>query len=186
MKTKIMAIFIALGMAGCASSPYTYHVEPTPLVAGQSKYSLGDVDVNLSITGWPRPKDESLFATEQELNQEFLSSLKKHLENKGIKAVSSDQADAKINISIDFSRGYHPIADNALIKPKIRHSITIVKDGQKLVTTSNGPYETKYAYFKDIAVNHEITFGTWDYEDEPRDIDLISELIVEDISNIGK
>lgn len=186
MKTKLMAIFIALGMSGCSSSPYTYHVEPTPLVAGQSKYVLGNVDVNLTITGWPRPKDESLFATEQTLTQEFLDSLKKHLKEKGIEAASSDQADAIINISVDFARGYHPVADNALVKPSVKHRVTIERNGQTLVTTSNGPYQTKYAYFGDMLVNQEISFGTWDYEDEPRDVDLVSKLIIEDISKMGK
>lgn len=186
MKTQLLAMAVALGLSGCASSPYTYHVEPTPLVAGQSKYVLGNVDVKLT-EHFPReaPVDNP-YINEDELTHEFVKALQKHMAEQNILASSVDSADGEININVDFQRN-HSIYSGALAKPAISHTIEIVKDSAKLATTaSRGQYTTKYAYFQDTLVNAEISVGTWDEEDEPKDVDLISDLIVQEVAEVGK
>ncbi|WED29210.1 hypothetical protein L3V77_17410 [Vibrio sp. DW001] len=184
MKNSIMAILLAVGLVGCASSPYTYKVDPTPLVAGQSKYALGEIEVNLTEIGSATYEGESPYATQTELTQEFVDSLKNHLQEKGIKATSPDTADAKINVTIVFKRTF--TITGGLGKPSISHSINLKKDDTILATSSRRPYQTKYAYFKDAAVNLEIIAGNWDEEDEPKDVDLVSSLIVDEIMEVGK
>ncbi len=184
MKTKVMAIFIALVMTGCASSPYTYHVEPTPLVAGQSKYMLGDVHVSL-IEGHGAPTDNAPYATEEMLTKEFTEALNKYMKELDILAETAAVSDGTVNVDVDFTRTFH-ISGSALAKPQISHTVIINKAEQPLVSVKQGPYQTKYAYLEDMAVNLEITAGNWDVEDEPRDVDLVSKLISEDISEIGK
>lgn len=184
MKTKLMAIFIVLGMLGCAASPYTYHVEPTPLVAGQSKYLLGDINVNL-VEGHGAPTGDTPYASEEVLIKGFTEALTKHMKELGILANSENTADGIANIDIDFTRTFH-VMGNALAKPRISHSIIIIGATQPLASVKKGPYQTKYSSFKDIAVNLEISTGNWNEEDEPRDVDLISKLISKDISKMGK
>lgn len=179
-----MAIFIALGMAGCASSPYTYHVEPTPLVAGQSKYMLGDVHVNL-IEGHGAPTGDAPYATKEVLTKEFIEALTKHMKELNVLADTENASDGTVNVDVDFTRTFH-VSGDALAKPQISHTIVINKTEQPLVSVTQGPYQTKYGYLDDMAVNLEITAGNWDQEDEPRDVDLVSKLISEDISEIGK
>lgn len=73
----------------------------------------------------------------------------------------------------------------ALNKPQVSHSVVISENETKLASFTSSKYTTKYAYFEDAAVNIEIAAFLWDSEDEPRDIELISKLIVEDLANIG-
>lgn len=73
----------------------------------------------------------------------------------------------------------------ALNKPQVSHSLAISQNEAKLASFASKKYTTKYAYFEDAAVNIEIAAFLWDSEDEPRDIELISKLIVEDLANIG-
>ncbi len=183
MKTKLIAMTLALGMAGCASSSYTYHVEPTPLVAGQSKYLLGDVNVSL-IEGHGAPTASSLYMDEKTLTKEFSDALKKHMKEQNVLASSAESADGSINVDINFTRTFH-ISGNALAKPQIGHSITVKKDNQLLASVTKAPYKTKYAYFEELAVNTEIAVGSWDEEDEPKDVDLVSKLIINDVAKMG-
>lgn len=184
MNTKLIAIFITLVMAGCASSPYTYHVEPTPLVAGQSKYVLGDVQVHL-VEGHGAPTGDSPYVNENELTKEFTEALKKYMKIENVLADSAASSDGTLNVEVNFTRTFH-ISGNALAKPEISHSVKVNKDDQTLVSMSQSPYKTKYAYLEDVAVNVEITAGNWDEEDEPRDVDLVSKLIIEDVSKMGE
>ena len=65
-----------------------------------------------------------------------------------------------------------------LLKSKINN--------QLLVTYGWAKHTTKYAYFDDTLVNAKIALYQWMAEDEPKDIKLISELIVRDLKEIGK
>jgi hypothetical protein len=46
-------------------------------------------------------------------------------------------------------------------------------------------YTTKYAYFEEVAVSVELLAMQWDAEDEPKDVKMISELLIDDISRLG-
>lgn len=152
--------------------------------SSEIKICAGEIGVNLTEVGSATYEGESPYATQTELTQEFVNSLKNHLQEKGIKATSPDTADAKIDVTIVFKRTF--TITGGLGKPSISHSINLKKDDTILATSSRRPYQTKYAYFEDAAVNFEIMAGNWDEEDEPKDVDLVSSLIVDEIEEVGK
>ncbi len=184
MKHKLSWLVGALWLTGCAgSSPYTYYVQPTPLVAEQSTFALGKVAVHLSL-GDGAIKGDRTFASEQELQQEFNQYLHHYLKQSGYLAENADHADAVIDIDINFKRTFN-MGGHSLNKPEVSHSVVLSKNGTKLASFKNGPYLTKYSYLEDMAVDLEIASFNWDAEDEPRDVDLVSQLLVEDILQVG-
>ena len=81
-------ITVTLVLAGCSSSPYRYHVEPTPLKKGQTMYYVNDVSVNLTWNQVMLGKTESgrntkpgdnRFVNEEVLTQQFRQFLTNHL-----------------------------------------------------------------------------------------------------------
>jgi len=44
---------------------------------------------------------------------------------------------------------------------------------------------TKYSYVKDIAVNMQIGLYNWKAENEPQDIELISQTLVKELNELG-
>jgi hypothetical protein len=181
---KIIFPFLALIMSGCASSPYAYDVEPTPLKKGETKYSLGNVDVNLTL-GHGALADDTSFATQDKLTEQFTVALKKHLKEKGISAATDDSADALANITIDYIRTFNH-GGTSLNKPVVSHQVVIRQGEQKLASFNQGKYTTEYSYLRDAAVNLEIASFQWEAEDEPEDVDLIAEMIVEELAELGK
>ncbi len=181
---KIIFPFLALIMSGCASSPYTYDVEPTPLKKGETKYSLGKVDVNLTL-GHGALADDTSFATQDKLTEQFTAALQKHLAEKGISAVTAENADALANITIDYNRTFNH-GGKSLNKPVVSHKVVVRQDEQNLASFSQGKYTTEYSYLRDAAVNLEIASFQWDAEDEPEDVDLIAQMIIDELAELGK
>ncbi len=185
MKYKLSLLVGALWLAGCAgSTPYTYYVQPTPLVAEQSTYALGKVTVHLSL-GDGAIEGDRTFASEQELQQEFNQYLQHYLKQSGYLAKNVASADAVIDVDIGFKRTFN-MGGHSLNKPEVTHNVVLSKDGTKLASFQNGPYLTKYAYLEDLSVDLEIASFNWDAEDEPRDVDLVSKLLVDEIVQIGE
>ncbi len=185
MKNKLMLLLAVLWLAGCAGSQrYTYYVEPTPLVAEQSKYVLGKVDVQLTL-GHGAIEGDRTFASQRELQQEFAQYLQHFLEQSGHAAKDSASADATIDVVIDYKRTFN-YGGHALNKPEVEHAIVLSKNGTKLASFEQGPYTTKYSYLEDLAVNLKIASFNWDQEDEPRDVSLIAEHLIKDVTQIGQ
>ena len=77
MKKISLSLLVTIGViiSGCASSPYTYHVKPTPLEKGVTKYEMQEVSVKLRLGHGAIPGDTS-FASQEKLIQQFTDSLK--------------------------------------------------------------------------------------------------------------
>ena len=183
MKKTILFI-LALTLAGCTSRPYVYHVEPTQLQSNQTKYNINSVVVNLVLGHGAIPGDDS-FATQEQLKKQFEKFLIVHMKEKGIYTTKMDDTGFSINLTIDYNRTFN-YGGKALNKPNVSHSVIVV-DGkqQKLASFSQKNYTTTYGTFGDVAVNVEIAAFSWDAEDEPKDIDLISKSIVKDLADLG-
>lgn len=183
MFKKISYLLFTLFIAGCASSPYTYHNQSVPLEKNATKYSLKDVTVNLT-QGNGGTKSKSKFASQEELQKQFKSAIEKHLKEKNIFEESSNNSiDASINI--DYKRIF-TLGGKALSKPEVSHSVVVSKGDMKLASFGQSKYTTKYGYLKEAAVNFEIAAFKWGADDELKDVDLVSKLIVEDLSKLGK
>ena len=105
MKFKLFTtVAILMLLVGCSSSPYTYHVEPTPLKEGITKYELKSVKVNL--TDQSIKDDEAVIATESELTKHFEDALIKHMTSLDILTDDTNKADASISIVIDYFRKF--------------------------------------------------------------------------------
>ena len=181
---KITLLILALVLGGCASSPYVYHIEPTQLKSNQTKYNINSVVINLALGHGAIPGDKS-FATQEELKKQFENYLIAYMKEKGIYAPISDNQGISVDIKVNYKRNFN-YGGKALNKPHVSHSV-IVSDNkqQKLASFSDGNYTTNHGTFKDVAVNLEIAAFSWDAEDEPKDIKLISKLIVNELADLG-
>ncbi|MEZ8826513.1 hypothetical protein AB6E04_19325 [Vibrio amylolyticus] len=179
---KILSILSVLLVSACSSSPYTYHVEPTPLKKQETKYSIAEVNVNLT-QGYNGDASLEKFATQAEVQELFRKTLESNLNDAGVLA-RDDETEVNLVIDIDYVRTFNH-GGESLNKPEVSHNVTIISGSEKLASFSQGKYTTKYGYLKDLAVNMEITAFSWDEEDEPQDIELISKLIAQDILNVG-
>ncbi len=109
--------------------------------------------------------------------------LESSLQEKGLLAGKSQDA-LTININIDYRRNFN-YGGKSLNKPKVSHQVVVTDKGTTLASFGSQNYTTKYSYFQDAAVNLEISAFSWDQEDEPKDVELISNLIIENLANLG-
>lgn len=180
---KMFLIFIAFVVVGCSSSPYTYHEKPTPLKKGQTSYYLKEISVNLTL-GHGAISGDDTFSNKEEMTKQFENSLNLALKEKGILATSSSNADADIEVIIDYKRNFN-YGGKALNKPHLSHQVNIYNGSKKLASFGVSKYTTKYSYLKDLAVNIEISAFKWGADDELQDIELISKTIVDDLAKVG-
>ena len=179
--TILIAAFTALVFSGCGSSMYHYNVKPTPIKKGQAKFVLNKLDLKLEH-GQGRNLQNRTFITEQELKKSFEFFITKALKEQ----VLFDDKGFKLDIDLDYTRTYN-YGGNALNKPEFWYTVTVKNnDNEKLASFSIPRSTTKYSYFKDIAVNMEIGLFKWQADDEPQDIELISQTLVKELSKLGK
>lgn len=181
MKIVVMMI-LAMTLSACSSSPYNYHVEPTPIKKQKTSYKIANVDVNLTL-GHGAIAGDDTFADKATLQKQFKQYLEAGLSEKGLLAKNGQDA-LDVSVIIDYKRTFNS-GGKALNKPQVSHRVVIHNDKDKLASFAKSRYTTKYAYFEDIAVSLEISAFSWNQEDEPRDIELISQMIVEDLINAG-
>ena len=183
MSRPLTLILIAVLFAGCASSPYTYHVTPTPLKSGETKYRLEDVNVNLTLGHGANPGDTT-FASQETLNRQFTEALRKHLEAQDILADSANRDAYSVTIDIDYMRTFN-YGGNSLNRPVISHSIEVHRDGQLYSSFATKAYAPKYSGLKQVAVDFQIASFNRGAEDEIEDVDLVSQLIARDLAELG-
>lgn len=177
----LFIVTLVMLFVGCGSI-YNYTVEPTPIKKGEAKYALSNFELKL-LHGHGRNLENKTFKNEEELKDSFVSFINQELKNQNLQA---DNDGYKVSIKMDYTRTYN-YGGNALNKPIIEYTVEIVdKNNQLLVTYGWAKHTTKYAYFDDTLVNAKIALYQWMAEDEPKDIKLISELIVRDLKEIGK
>ena len=151
---------------------------------GISKYFLEKVSVKLT-PGYGAIPGDNTYVNQEELQKQFFESIRLHLEKRVILATNSESASGDLEIEIDYQRNFNH-GGKALNKPWVRHKINVYKNDMKLVSLSTVKYTTRYTYFKEIAVNLEIGAFQWGVEDEPEDVNYISDYIVDTIFNLGK
>ena len=183
MKNTLL-LALALVLVGCSSSPYVYHVKPTQLQSNETKYAINSVVVNLELGHGAIPGDET-FATQEQLVEQFTASLTTHMKDKGIYVTEKDNSQFLVDFEIDFVRTFN-YGGKALNKPKISHRVSVSDNTQSLASFSRNDYTTSYGTFGDTAVSLEILASSWDEEDEPQDVDRISEYLIKDLAELGK
>lgn len=183
MIKKIIVFTGVLFLIGCANSPYKYYVEPTPIKQGITKYSLGDVTVNLTL-GHGAIDGDNTFVSQEMLRKQFVEALQKNLKSNELLA-DTNNSEFTVNVTIDYLRKFNH-GGKALNKPEVSHFVMIQKSENKLVSFNASNYTTRYGYLKNTMVNAEIATFNWDAEDEPKDVNLIAELIVKNILELGK
>lgn len=185
MNKYIVLALMALFLVGCASTPYNYHQEPSPLKPSQSRYHIQDLDITVSAN---RDIDEatlSRFSSREELKALFHEQLVAKLKERGIYAESIDKSDANLNITLHYTRNHIPLGA-ALAKPEFSHEVTVEKDGNLLLDYNLSRYTTKYSYLKDGLVNLKIATLMWGPDNEWEDLDLVAKVLADDIENFGK
>lgn len=179
---KIVVIVVAFFLSACASSPYEYYVTPTPIKKQKTEYKVDNIYVNLTPGHGAIPGD-GVFANKSELQEQFKKYLEASLLQKGLLAKNGKDS-LDVSVTIDYKRTFN-YGGKALNKPEVSHRVIIHNDKEELAGFSKSKYTTKYGFLEDAAVNIEISAFSWDQDDEPRDIELIAQLIVEDLVNAG-
>jgi len=178
---SLLLLAIVISMSGCSSSMYHYAVKPTPIKEGDSKYVIRNIDLKLEH-GEGRNLENKTFKTDEELKNSFKSFIEQALKNE---SMLGNNEDFKVDISINYKRTYS-YGGNALSKPKFDYVVKIYSADNKLLANFSIPKSTtKYSMFKELAVNAEIIIFKWDAEDEPQDIELISNTLVRELSELG-
>ncbi|HEY9204256.1 hypothetical protein [Dokdonella sp.] len=180
MKKIIFIGLVALiSFSGC--SRVTYTVEPTPLKKESSKYYLKDLQLTLNH-GVFRNSENNTFCEEKCLQEEFKNYIQEYLREKQI----YDVGGYGLVVKMDYTRHYH-LGGNSLNKPAFFYSVEVyAKDNKTLLAHYKIPNSTtKYAYLEELLVDTKVLLFQWDAEDEPKDIALISEVIVREISKLG-
>lgn len=176
MRFKLFGLlfFVAL-LTGCSSS----QIQKIPESAEIVKFYFSDLKVNLTLGEGAIPND-STFATQQEVENQFKEDVIKYLKANDIYSDSIEVGVAELDVSIDYERRFN-WGGKALNKPEVSHLVNVKLKDELLLSFGHNDYTTKYSYLKDAAVNFEIASFNWGAEDEPKDIDLVSKLIVEDL-----
>lgn len=185
MKTTIVSAFLSLLLTGCASTPYNYHQEPSPLKPSQSRYYIQDLDMTVSANRDVDKATLSRFAPRDELKALFQERLVSELKERGIYADSIENADADLNITLHYTRNHIPLGA-ALAKPEFSHELTVEKDGKLLLDYNLSRYTTKYSYLKDGLVNLKIATLMWGPDNESEDLDVVAKALADDIERFGK
>jgi len=175
-----LGVILTLMISGCGSV-YTYSVKPTPIKQGESKYTIRDMNLKLSH-GDGRNLENTTFKTEDELKESFSSFIKVALEENSI---LGDNKSYQLDISVNYTRTYK-YGGNALNKPRVSYEVKVYDSNNDLLAKhSTGEFTTRYASLMDTYVNAQIIAFTWDAEDEPKDVQLISNLLVKDLVELG-
>lgn len=178
---SLLSTLVAIGLTGCGGSMYNYKVEPTPIKQETAKYQLKDFNLVLKH-GHGRNMDNKTFKNQEELSKSFVEFINQELEKQSLKG---DSNTFQFSVNMDYTRKYN-YGGNALNKPEFIYTVSVYDNSDKLLADYTIPKSTtKYASFKDVAVNLEIVAYEWDAEDEPLDIQLISKVLVEELSELG-
>lgn len=178
---KIIMLLSALVLAGCSSSPYVYHVEPTQLQSNETQYDISSVKVNLVLGHGAITGDDS-FVNEAALKKQFEDALVVAMKEKGIYGKASGYS---VVVDIDYKRTFN-LGGKALNKPEVSHTVSIIDaENKKLASFAAGKYTTSYGTFGNAAVNIQIASFTWGAEDELKDVKVVAEVIVNQLADLG-
>jgi len=181
LSLSLLLLVVMISMSGCGSSMYNYVVKPTPIKKGASKYVIRNIDLKLEH-GYGRNTENKTFKTESELKNSFKSFIEKALTNSSMLGSGKD---FNIDLNINYKRIYNH-GGNALNRPHFYYTVKVYDSNNTLlVDYSISKSTTKYSTFKDMAVGTEIAAFQWDAEDEPQDIELISNTLVRELSELG-
>ncbi|MDR1285814.1 MAG: hypothetical protein LBJ88_06410 [Campylobacteraceae bacterium] len=173
-----LACLMLLFFTGCGSK-VTYTIKPTPLEHGKSTYVINELNLHLIEQG--KDITNLTYLTQEQLAESFKHNIASQLKEQGIYG-----NEYIVNIDIFYNRVFN-IGGNKLNKPKFKYDIRILNKNNELLASYTIPLSTtKYSYFKEIAVNTEISTFNRDVEDEPEDVELISKTIAKEIKEIGK
>jgi hypothetical protein len=172
LKVLFLSFFVLL--AGCAGQ-----MKKIPASAEISAFHLKEVTVNLIFNGNEIPGDTT-FASQEEFAKNFEDDLVKYLKEKNIYSASSREDVAELYITLDYTRNYTHNG-KALIQPYVSHNVKVYSGDSELLSFGVSNYTTKYDYFTQFAVVTQRLAYEWDQEDEPKEIDLISKTIINDL-----
>ncbi|CAM3942976.1 hypothetical protein VA7868_03251 [Vibrio aerogenes CECT 7868] len=180
---RYLLIFFGVFLSGCAAGPgYKYYVEPTPLKQNVTRYRLGDVKVVLTRTGYIKP--DSRFASASELQQTFMADIRSGMQRAGILAGPEMTESPVVRVTVDYTRHIN-LGGVSLYKSKVSHYVVVSLGGKELAEFRTDTYSPQYPYLEEPGVNLKMAAFLWNEKDEPRDVALISGVIVKDLAKLG-
>ncbi len=178
LKISMLSI-LCLVLAACSTNP-KQSVSSIGFKAGTAKFKLLSTELQLSH-GHGAPDDKTIFSSQDEMQRVLDGYIREKMNEY---QMMDPQSNFAIEILSNYQRSYN-YGGKALNKPIISYTIKIYKDGVMVRAFESGTFTTKFAGFKDAAVNLEITAFKWGKEDEPKDLEVLASVIIGDLKKIG-
>lgn len=183
---KFVALLAVMFLTACASSPYQYSQNPTSLKKGVSKYQLASVDVTLENNRklWTSDAVVAGYPNQDAVRSMVAEELQRLLAAKGISAATVDEANAVIDVQLNYRRSF--VVGSGVTQPVISFSLSGKdRQGEELVSYYAGEGALRGGGRKSIVNDQKIMFGKYDHEEEREDIAAVAYLIYEAIANMG-
>ncbi len=180
LKRILLFIICTITLVGCSATSFKYVDKSVPVKKGVTKYHLEEVNVTLKLgTNGEGKENDTVYASQDELKEQFSNGLKKYLGKYNL--LGSNSESLAISASFDFTRNFN-FGGKALNIPTFSHEITIKKGNTKVATYNWSNYVIDYNTLRNLKIASFLS----DADDEKKDIDLICEEIIEDLSKFGE
>jgi hypothetical protein len=194
---KLLTIISLIFITSCSSNSFTYLQKPTSITKNQTKYYVADVDIKfvdglyhkargeVAVFNLPKSmhKDFSAYPNQEELSEIFKNAFEKKLKEKEI---YSDNKEDPNTLELSFKADYERLgiawSKTAYNFFAISHEAIISKNKKEIARSKVSNYKAK----RGSVSNLKSIFAQKGPEDEIEDINIVTESLVREISNLGK
>lgn len=184
---KYLLALVAIFCAALANASYQYTDGTTVLKKGASRYHIGQVTVALENNRkpWTTKATVALYPDQAAVQEMIMGDLRKQLEGRGLYAGAPADADASIDVQVNYRRSF--ALGKGVAYPLVSFVLSAKNgDGQELVSYQSAEGLLQAGGRKSMAEDQKIMFGKYDQEEEREDIAAVANLIYEAIANMGQ
>lgn len=183
---KIMTFFAFLiCFIGCSFSRYNYVIDPTPIVKGETKYTVSDVKVTISQTNdlFLEKSISDKYLSEENMAKIFKEKIIDELKNNHL--FDSSENGYQISITLNYNRVYVTMS-NTVTAPTLTYSWIIEKNQKPIAKYSSRKMKINRGAGKGFDVFTKIGSSEINPQVEPLYLEVIAKSIVEnDIVDVG-
>lgn len=184
---KFLLALVAIFTTTFAQAAYHYPDEPTPLKKGASRYHIGQLSVALENNRkiWTTDATVAAYPDRAAVQALMIDELRKKLEAGGIHAAVAGDAEASVDVQVNYRRSF--AVGKGVAYPLVSFTLSAKNgDGHELVSYQSAEGLLQAGGRKSMMEDQKIMFGKYDQEEEREDMAAVANLIYEAIANIGQ
>lgn len=183
---KTITIFALFSfLIGCSSSRYNYIIDPTPLVKGETKYTIKDVKVTITQTNdlFVNKSISEKYLSEEDMAKVFKEKTIQYLKKNNL--FDSSENGYQLSIDLDYTRIFVAMS-NTVTAPALTYE-WVIENNQKPVAKYSSPkLKINRGAGKGFDVFTKIGSSEINPQVEPLYLEVIAKSIVEnDIADVG-